>query len=255
MPGTQAWRLYEVEHRQRYEFFAGRCRGLRVLDAACGVGYGSRILADSAVASVLGVDISSEAISFARDQFAHPAVEYLQGDVRKLTAIQRDFDAVVSFETIEHLADPEDLIREAQSVLVPGGLFICSTPNRDFSGKGNGQNPYHLCEWSYGEFASSFSRWFDIDEQYHQSPAPGYVRYLELLAEFERLQKQVRFSRLLRFEAFARRVLGKTRMDVQPLPEILRRITPGDFDLQPLRKPGPEHLSFILVGRSRKAKL
>ncbi len=203
---------------------------------------------------MLGLDISSEALESARTLFTHPAVEYLQADVRNLTALERGFDAIVSFETIEHLPNPEALICEAHRVLVPGGLFICSTPNRNYSGKGNGQNPYHLCEWSYEEFASNFARWFEIDEQYHQSPSPGYIRYLELLAEVELLRKQVQFSRLLRFEAVARRVFGKRPMHVRPLQEALWRITPGDFDLQPLYKPEAEHLTFILVGRSKKRR-
>ena len=57
VPGTLAWDLYEVEHRQRYEFFSPQCRGLKVLDAACGVGYGTQILREQGAVFVAGIDL------------------------------------------------------------------------------------------------------------------------------------------------------------------------------------------------------
>src|SRR5271169_120805 len=87
VPGTVEWEVLEAEHRQRYEYFADRCKGLRVLDVACGVGYGSQWLAQRGAASVTGVDISAEAIECARKQFAHPNVEFLTGDATSLVGI------------------------------------------------------------------------------------------------------------------------------------------------------------------------
>src|SRR5258708_30443469 len=63
VPGTLAWDLYQVEHKQRYEWALDYCQGKRVLDVACGTAYGSTILAQSGAAHVVGVDMSAEAIA------------------------------------------------------------------------------------------------------------------------------------------------------------------------------------------------
>lgn len=95
------------DHVARYEFVAARLpKGSRVLDLACGIGYGSQILA-KAGHRVIGVDASSEAISYAEEYYSHPNVTF---DCRAAEDIHADefgtFDAVVSFETIEHLQEP-----------------------------------------------------------------------------------------------------------------------------------------------------
>jgi SAM-dependent methyltransferase len=250
-PETPEWDLFEAEHRQRYEFFASKCRGLRVLDVACGVGYGTRLLAEHGAASVTGVDISPEAIAIARTRFAHQSVEYVQGDATNLAPLGKTFDAAVSFETIEHLADPAALIRAVHRVIAPGGFFACSTPNRNFAHKG-GPNPYHLCEWSHAEFLEAFGRHFEIAEQYHQSPSPAYIRHLDLLRELGAIHKQMRFSVAFRFEGVVRRILGKEPLNGHPLPESLWRIAPGDYPIEPLTQPSPNHNVFLLAGRARQ---
>ena len=250
IPGTTEWEVLEAEHRQRYEFFAARCRGLRVLDIACGVGYGSQLLAEQGAASVTGVDISPEAIECARSQFAHPAVEFICGDARDLAGFGRQFDAAVSFETIEHLPDPEALLREVHGVLAPGGFFVCSTPNRDYYRKGE-PNPYHLCEWSYDEFDHAFDQRFEIDGRYHQSPSAAYLRHLDLLTELGGIHKQLRFSVAFRMEEALRKMLGKQPLNGHRLPDSLWRIAPGDYVIEPISQPSSRHVTFILSGRVR----
>jgi SAM-dependent methyltransferase len=251
VPGTMEWEVLEAEHRQRYEFFAPRCQGRRVLDAACGVGYGSQLLAERGAAAVTGIDISAEAIQCARKQFAHPNVEFVTGDATRLAGMGRKYDAAVSFETIEHLADPESLIRDVRRVLTPSGFFVCSTPNRDYERRSGAGNPYHLCEWSYPEFHAAFSRHFEIEGCFHQSPSPAYLRHLELLSEIEGIQKKLRFSVAFRVESTLRRVLGKEQLNGYHLSETLWRVTPGDYLIEPIAQPSPRHAAFILAGRPR----
>lgn len=250
VPGTLEWEVLETEHRQRYEFFAPRCHGLRVLDAACGVGYGSRLLAERGAASVTAIDISAEAIECAQKQFPHPKVEFIAADATRLSGMGREYDAAVSFETIEHLDDPESLIREVRRSLAPGGFFVCSTPNREYERRG-ASNPYHLCEWSYQEFHAAFSRYFEIEGCFHQSPSPAYLRHLELLSEIEGIQKKLRFSLAFRMETALRRALGKEQLNGYHLAETLWKITPGDYIIEPIAQPCSRHVTFILTGRAR----
>ena len=125
-------------HRERYGWAAERVAGKHVLDLACGVGYGSAMMAESGAASVSGVDISQEAIDEATESFQADNLRYYCSDYRLLktdavpvalrTAYERGFDVVVSLETIEHLPDPADLVRVLHAGLRPGGILIASVP-------------------------------------------------------------------------------------------------------------------------------
>jgi len=107
---------------RRYRFAASRIQhGSAVLDIACGCGYGSRILHD-AKHRVTGIDISPEAIEYATEKYPGPS--YTQAKAEDLGDLQ--FDAVVSFETLEHLKEPEKLLSKLKTE-----LLIVSVPNQE----------------------------------------------------------------------------------------------------------------------------
>lgn len=251
VPGTLPWDIYEYEHKQRYSFFAPRCRGLDVLDAACGVGYGTALIAKGGARSVVGADISNEAIDYASKHFAQPNTHFIQTDVERLSLPSKVFDAVISFETIEHLKRPSVFLEQVCSVLRPNGLFICSTPNRDFFGRGSVQNPHHLNEMSFDEFSGLFSEYFEIEERYHQSHSEAYRRHIQLITELGLLTKPIRFSLLLRLENMFRHFTHRQMWNLSPLSAELSRAVSGDYLLEALEYPLATHLTFILVGRSR----
>lgn len=130
----------ELGHRARYYWASQHLdAGAKVLDAACGNGYGSAILA-SGGAGVLGVDISAEAVAFARHYFGGStpgAVRFEAAAIDDGAALRgaargaAPFDAVVSMETLEHLEDAPRFIRDCRDLLAPGGLLLCSTPNAE----------------------------------------------------------------------------------------------------------------------------
>jgi len=115
----------ELSHRARYEFAAGKVRG-RVLDGACGTGYGTQILANREQC-VVGVDVSEDALRFARENYK---CEFIKGLLED-RPWQGKFDSIVSFETLEHLEAPELVLRLFAESLNPGGLLIASVPNED----------------------------------------------------------------------------------------------------------------------------
>ena len=149
------------EHWHRYVFVASLAQGRRVLDAACGEGYGSALLAQSAK-SVVGVDLSEDAIGHARGRYGGRA--NLSFQACKVTAIPVDsqsVDLIVSFETIEHLAEQEEMLREFRRILRPGGLLVLSSPNRPvYSDENNYRNEYHVREMDRGELANLVSAVF-----------------------------------------------------------------------------------------------
>jgi SAM-dependent methyltransferase len=114
-----------------YLFASGYASSRRVLDAGCGLGFGSFLLAQSA-ASVAGVDINPVAIGYAKARYLHPNLSFSEANACALPFAAQSFDLVASFEVLEHLP-PErtsDYLGELQRVLAPGGTLILSTPNQ-----------------------------------------------------------------------------------------------------------------------------
>src|SRR5262249_531566 len=103
-------------HEKRYRFALPYCAGKRVLDAGCGVGYGSTLLAQTAD-EVVGVDVSEKAIAYARERYARPNVEFRVDDLLAPRLDDASFDVVCSLETLEHLTDRDAFLRQVVRVL------------------------------------------------------------------------------------------------------------------------------------------
>jgi len=135
------------EHWHRYAFARRLAAGRRVLDAACGEGYGSALLA-SVAADVVGVDVDAASVAHARARYgARPRLRYEQADATALPFADRAFDLVVSFETLEHLAAHEALLEGFARVLADDGLLLISSPDkRTYSDQAGFRNEFHVRE-------------------------------------------------------------------------------------------------------------
>jgi hypothetical protein len=143
---------WTLEHVHRYYLAAELAAGKTALDIACGEGYGSRLLADSA-RSVIGVDISLETVAHARRKYAAPHLSFLVGSAAAIPLADNAVDLACSFETIEHLAEQEAMLREIRRVLRPEGLLIISSPDkREYSDRTGYRNAYHVRELYRDEF-------------------------------------------------------------------------------------------------------
>ena len=150
------------EHVARYWFAVRIAHGRRVLDAGCGSGYGADVLAREA-REVLGIDISGDAIDYARQHYRAANVRFERASCLQIPAPDGSFDLVVAFELIEHLADWRAFLREVRRVLPPDGQFLVSTPNQLYYAEARaalGPNPFHLHEFKYGEFQSELEAVF-----------------------------------------------------------------------------------------------
>jgi len=142
------------EHHHRYSLCIPYAQDRTVLDLACGEGYGSALLANRA-REVIGIDISTEALTHAKATYAarHSNLRFLQGSASALPLTNASVDLVVSFETIEHLEEQEEMLAEIRRVLRPEGILIISTPDRESYHRAYGSdNPYHVRELDKTEF-------------------------------------------------------------------------------------------------------
>src|ERR1700682_5820762 len=163
------------EHWHRYAFARRFAAGKRVLDAACGEGYGSALLGDVATSAV-GVGIDSSAIAPASERYGEgDRVRFLTGSCSALPMPDASVDAVVSFETIEHLdaADQPKMLAEFPRVLKPEGLLIISSPNkRLYSDAREYVNEFHRHELYRDGLAVLLASSFPAQSWYHQRVAP-----------------------------------------------------------------------------------
>lgn len=142
----------EIEHLNRYHFAEQLVGGKKVLDAACGTGYGSAIMAKSAEC-VFGIDISQEAVDYANETYSDEKIKFVQGSVDELPFENEEFDVVVSFETIEHIngAQQNLFLKEIKRTLKKDGVLLISSPNHSVYKK-RGENHFHIKELDYLEF-------------------------------------------------------------------------------------------------------
>lgn len=152
-------------HLAVYEWIAARVGDKRVIDMACGEGYGSDVLAGSA-ASVVGVDANPEAHEHARLRYTR---ENLRFERDLVETFPEEADAVVFLQTIEHLRDPTAVLERFKSLVGERGVVFVSTPNvLTLAPKGaeRSDNPWHIHEYRQGEFTELCGRTFGGVEMY-----------------------------------------------------------------------------------------
>jgi cyclopropane fatty-acyl-phospholipid synthase-like methyltransferase len=174
-------------HLERYNFAAQHVRHGRLLDIACGVGYGTRLVADRASARpvALGVDISPQAIAHARAHYARPGVEFQVDNADEFEDRER-FDTIISLETIEHLSAVPSFIDRLARLLRPGGIVVASvpvTPSVDL-------NPHHLHDFTERSFRKLF-----INRGFQEVASLRQVQGVSLFAILSRRERRMKDMR------------------------------------------------------------
>jgi len=152
-------------------------KGDRVIDAACGLGYGSALVYDCGlVDSILAIDSSAFAVEYGHAIFAErrPGLTFIEDDVHCIARLPRaSAQVVISFETLEHIADPRKFVAEAARVLSPGGRFICSVPNQWVDETGRDPNPFHLHVFDVAKLLGLFADDFRVERVIGQTAGGG----------------------------------------------------------------------------------
>ena len=153
VPGAAGQEELYIEHMSRYRFARGLAAGRRVLDVGSGCGYGTYHLAAGGAELTLGIDVSPEAVGFARCNYRHPHLCFAVMDASRLGLGDR-FHLVTCFELIEHVEDAQAVLRGVHRVLDDSGVFVVSTPNKAtyVAGGEDGKNPFHVREYYREEF-------------------------------------------------------------------------------------------------------
>jgi SAM-dependent methyltransferase len=175
-PTSELW----GEHRSRYRFASRWAAGQRVLDIACGSGFGLEMLRDAG-ACAMGMDYDATALAEVRER--QPTARLACADAARLPLPDASIDIVVSFETIEHVPDASAMLAELRRVLKPGGRLVLSTPNRAFGPlERHTANRFHVREFAADELRDLLNQHQDFSgvQLYGQWPVPGY-RYVPFL--------------------------------------------------------------------------
>lgn len=147
-------------HLRHYETAKRYVKNKRVLDIACGSGYGSQMLSLAGASMVVGVDISLESVEYARKHYQENNIEFVCSDAQQFEC-REPFDVVVSFETIEHVPHPDKFLNRLCSLLVPEGDLLLSVP----LGETRHIDPYHLHAFSQEDVFTLFEKaGFSIDK-------------------------------------------------------------------------------------------
>ena len=162
-------------HLTRYALAKDLCKDKKVLDIACGEGYGSYFMGLWGAKHIEAVDISKEAIDNAAKRFPADNINYVCHQAQKLDYPDSTFDLVVSLETIEHLDKPEVFLKEIKRVLKPSGTLILSCPNDAYfiNVGGAPENPYHKKRYTFKEFSDLAESYFGGNCNYFLGYAAG----------------------------------------------------------------------------------
>jgi len=188
---TQA-KQHAASHMARYAFAAKYVAGKSVCDVACGAGYGSNYLAQTAK-SVTAIDISTDAIDWARKYFNKDNMKFFAADAAKPWPLEDKFDVITSFESMEHVESPQAFLENVYNHLSLDGLFILSVPNgpRD---KKKTDNPHHLHHFNDVDLKTLIEKFFPKAEYFSQAYKKGIKHYTtKLLRKARLLNKQPYF--------------------------------------------------------------
>jgi 2-polyprenyl-3-methyl-5-hydroxy-6-metoxy-1,4-benzoquinol methylase len=196
--------------QKRYIHTLYAVKDLEVLDCASGIGWGSYLLAKAGAKKVVGVELSANAVSSARQYYSASNLEYINSSLENASLANGSFDVIVSFETLEHVSEPVKFLKNLRALAKDDAAMFLSTPNGiAFKEHGDAPcNPYHLDEYTRQELQEMFfEAGWEIAEyrgQYlMQSESEALGSYRKFIKRFWRRQDLIRrFGMLYKLASF-----------------------------------------------------
>jgi 2-polyprenyl-3-methyl-5-hydroxy-6-metoxy-1,4-benzoquinol methylase len=211
------------EHIYRYKFAKQFVRGRRVLDIACGEGYGSAALQVAGAISVIGMDISEDTCRHARNKYG---IDARVGDAMAIALPDASVDTVVSFETVEHVPQPRRFVQECSRLLCDSGVLVISTPNVDAYNPARSaeNNPFHCAEMTGTEFVELLGMYFHSVQLYSQAVVSAPMLSLAgLRARDTRWQNVRGYHRFIRSRFPDAKIALERQVQSAPVAEIVRQ--------------------------------
>jgi len=213
--------VIENDHQERYKLAAKYVEDKKVLDIACGAGYGSFFLAsEGKVKSVVGGDVDKNAIRYASHRFKHDLASFQYVDAQNIS-LNEKFDVVISFETIEHLPNYKAFLENINPVLADDGIFIVSTPISNEDVNNHPSNPFHIREWGFQSFQNVISKYFIVEDIFIQLYQNAFLND-KILEEY--LLKRSNMKFFSKVKSYLKRRL----FDIYDLPQQLTEWTTKD---------------------------
>ncbi len=191
--GVRADILYgNILDQQRYFFVLPYIRQKTILDCACGIGWGSYVMSMSGAGKITAVDVSLNAISAACKYYSRPNIEYICADFLATSFDYEQVDIITSFETLEHIQNPEKYLSKLKEVCHEGTLLFLSSPNALAFKAGLARapyNPFHVDEYSKEQVVTMFSKTgWNVVSYLGQHPMPinsdDIAHYKEFLRDY-----------------------------------------------------------------------
>ncbi|KFC23235.1 class I SAM-dependent methyltransferase [Epilithonimonas lactis] len=149
-----------IEHLHRYAIAQQICKNKIVLDIASGEGYGSALISKFSK-KTFGVDIDEKSVNHAQKKYSlHKNLQFLQGSVEKIPLPDKSVEIIISFETIEHLVDHDQMLKEFKRVLTEDGIVFLSSPEKSIYSQRDPNNPFHVKELTLNELKTTVGKYF-----------------------------------------------------------------------------------------------
>lgn len=194
----QVKEYWAIEHLHRYGIAQKLVKGKRVVDIACGDGYGSYLMSKYA-SKVTGIDISQDAVNYAKECYVAENLNFIEGSAFNIPLEDKCVDVVVSFETIEHHDLHEEMMAEVLRILKNDGLLIISSPDKlNYSDKPKYKNPYHVKELYFHEFKDLIQKHFSKVIFFRQKSIIGSLivssevngKLIEIVGDYDHVGEQ-----------------------------------------------------------------